>query len=58
MPAPTCKEQVQFFISMINYLSKFSARLSELAEPIRELCKENVPFNWDPEHQEALKLDE
>ena len=30
MPAPTCKKQVQSFIGMINYLSKFSARLSEL----------------------------
>ena len=41
---------------MINYLSKFSAKLLELAEPIRELCKEKVPFNWDPEHQDAFKL--
>ena len=54
MPAPTCKKQVQSFIGMINYLSKFSVRLSELAEPIRELCKDKVPFNWDPEHQEAF----
>ena len=41
---------------MINYLSKSSARLSELALPIRELAKEKVAFNWDPEHQAALKL--
>ena len=40
---------------MVNYLSKFSARLSELAEPIRELSKDKVPFNWGPEHQEAFK---
>ena len=25
MPVPTCKKQVQSFIGMINYLSKFSA---------------------------------
>ena len=56
MPALTCRKQVQSFIIMINYLSKFSARLSELTEPIRELCKEKVPFNWDPEHQDAFKL--
>ena len=55
MPAPTCKKQVQSFIGMVNYLSKFSARLSELAEPIRELSKEKVPFNWGPEHQEEFK---
>ena len=41
---------------MINYLSKFSPRLTELAEPIRELVKEKVPFNWGPEHQESFAM--
>ena len=50
MSEPSCKWQEQSFIGMVNYLSKFSARLSELAEPIRELPKDKVPFNWGPEH--------
>ena len=54
MPPPTNKKQVQPFIGMINYLSKFSVRLSELAEPIRELSKHKVPINWTPEHQQAF----
>ena len=54
IPAPTCKKQVQSFIGMVNYLSKFSVRLSELVEPIRKLSKDKVPFNWSPEHQEAF----
>ena len=54
MPPPQCKKQVQSFIGMINYLSKFSAQLSELAKPIRELSKEKVPFNWGPEHDSAF----
>ena len=29
-------------------------RLSELVEPIRELSKDKVPFNWGPKHQEAF----
>ena len=41
---------------MINYLSKFSTRLSELALPIRDLAKEKDVFNWGPEHQAAFKL--
>ena len=41
---------------MIKYLSTFSACLSELAEPICELVKERVPFNWGPEHDEAFSL--
>ena len=56
MPPPQSKKQVQSFIVMINYLSKFSAHLSELAEPICELAKERVPFNWGPEHDEAFSL--
>ena len=41
---------------MINYLSKFSATLSKLSEPIRELSKERVLFNWGPEHREAFDV--
>ena len=55
MPSPTSRKQVQSFIGMVNYLSKFLARLSELTEPIRELCKDKVPFNGGPEHQDAFK---
>ena len=44
MPPPSNKKEVQSFIRIINYLMKFSPRLTELAEPIRELVKEKVPF--------------
>ena len=50
----TNKKQVQYFIGMINYLSKFFLRLSELAEPIRELSKDKVSFNWWTEDQQAF----
>ena len=56
MSTPSCKKEVQCFKGMINYLSKFSARLSELALPIRELAKDKVSLNWDLEHQAAFKL--
>ena len=35
---------------------KFLPRLTELAEPIRELVKEKVPFNWGPEHHESFAM--
>ena len=54
MPSLTNKKQVQSFIGMINYLSEFSLRLSELAEPIRDISKDKVPFNWGCEHQQAF----
>ena len=55
MPPLTCNKQVQSFIGMVNCLSNFSGRLSELVELIRELSKDKVPFNWGPEHQAAFK---
>ena len=54
MPGPTNKKQVQSFIGTVTYLSKISAMLSEIVEPIRELAKDNVPFNWGPGHQSAF----
>ena len=54
MPSPTNKKQVQSFISMINYLSKFSPTLLELTEPIRELSRDKGPFIWGTEHQAAF----
>ena len=55
MPPPCNKKEVQSFIGMINYLTKFSPHLTKLSEPVRELIKEKVPFNWGPEHQESFE---
>ena len=55
MPTPTCKKQVQSIIGMVSYISKLSVRLSELVEPIKELSKDKVPFNWGPDHQATFK---
>ena len=54
MPSLTNRKQVQSFIGMINYLSKFSPWLSEIADPIRELAIEKAPFSWGPEHQSGF----
>ena len=56
MSPPQCKKQVQSFIGMVNYLTKFSAHLLELAELICELSKEKVPFNWGLEHDDVFRL--
>ena len=56
IPSPPKKKQVQSFIGKINYLSKFSLRLSELSEPVWELLKDKVPFNWGPEQAAFTKI--
>ena len=55
MPPPSNRKEVQSFLWLINYLTKFSPCLTELSEPVRELIKEKVPFNWGPEHQESFE---
>ena len=54
MPQPVNKKELQSFIGMVNYLSKFTPRLSELAECLCDLICVNVPFQWGPEHTEAF----
>ena len=54
MPQPVNKKELQSFIGMVNYLSKFTPRLSELAECLCNLIYINVPFQWGPEHTEAF----
>ena len=56
MPPPSSKKEVQSFIGMVNYLTKYLPRLTELSKPFRELIKEKVPFNWGPEHQESFNM--
>ena len=40
---------------MVNYLKKFSPVLSELAEPLRRLCKSGVKWAWESEQQSAFE---
>ena len=56
MPPPSSKKEVQSFIGMINYLTKFLPRLTELSKLIRELIKDKVPFNWGPEYQQSFAM--
>ena len=39
MPPPSSKKEVQSFIGMVNYLTKFLPRLTKLPEPISKLIK-------------------
>ena len=56
MLPPSSKKEVQSFIGMVNYLTKFLLRLTKISEPIRELIKGKVPFNWGLEHQESFNM--
>ena len=55
MQAPSTKQELQSFISMINYLSQFVPSMSDITTPLRKLLKRDVLFQWTDYHKEAFK---
>ena len=55
MPPPTDTEGVQRQNGFVNYLTKFLPRLSEKMEPIRQLLRNDVPWNWAAAEQRAFE---
>ena len=39
---------------MVQNLGKFSPRIAEIAEPLRDLMKKHAPYAWGPEHNQAF----
>lgn len=54
MPKPTCKKETLSLLGFINYLAKFLPRLSEVAQPLRELTLANAQFVWSKQHDKAF----
>jgi len=54
MPTPSCKQDLQRLLGMINYLGKYIPNMSELTAPLRSLLKGDVLWAWFPEHDTAL----
>ena len=56
MIMPTSVTELQCFLGMCNFLSKFSPRMAEISEPLDQLTSKGIPFIWGPEHTEAFQL--
>ena len=44
MELPQDVETMKSFLGLVNYLNRFSPRLAELSEPLRQICRQNVKF--------------
>ncbi|KAJ8893336.1 hypothetical protein PR048_005927 [Dryococelus australis] len=44
---PTTIQELQRFLGMVNYLSKFIPNVSELSTPLCQLLKNNMPWHWE-----------
>ena len=47
MQAPSTKQELQSFLSMVNYLSQFVPSMSGLTTPLRKLQVRDVLFSMD-----------
>ena len=56
MTMPTSVTELQCFLEMCNFLSKFSLRMAEIIEPLCQLTCKGIPFIWGLEHTEAFQL--
>ena len=44
MDLPEDVETMKNFLGLVNYLNRFSPRLAELSEPLREVCRQDTEF--------------
>ena len=54
MPKPTTLKDLQTFLGMVQYLGKFSPRIAENAELLRDLMKKHAPYARRHEHNHAF----
>ena len=54
MPRPTTKQEALSLLGFVNYLTKFLPRLSEVAQPLRELTTKNARFAWSSQHDKSF----
>ena len=55
MLAPKSKKELQAFLGIINYLSKFSPDTSEVCEPLRKLTSSKATWTWDASYQQRFE---
>lgn len=56
MVEPQDRKAAQSFLGFVGYLSKFIENLSELAEPIRQVCKKKSQFMWEKPQQDSFAM--
>ena len=54
MNPPTTPKQVRAFLGLVGYYRKFIRRFAKIAKPLTLLARQQVKFDWTPEHQEAF----
>jgi hypothetical protein len=53
MEEPHNVSELRRFLGMVNQLGKFSPRVSELTQPLRELLSTKRSWTWGPSQEDA-----
>jgi len=54
MSSPTSKTEVMRFLGMVNYVAKFCKEMASKTEPLRNLIRKDVDFQWDANCEKAF----
>ena len=52
---PKNRKELQAFLGIINYLSKFSPDMAEVCKPLRKLMSSKAMWTWDASYQQRFK---
>ena len=55
MSAPTTPKQVRAFLGLVGYYRKFIKGFAKIAKPLTLLTRQQVKFEWTPDHQTAFE---
>ena len=52
--APTNPSEVRSFLGLANYVSRFIPQFATIADPLRQLTRKDIPWQWNSTHQQAF----
>ena len=55
MPNPTNRKELQRFLGMVTYLSKYIQDMSHLTAPLREILEKETEWMWLDKHDKAVE---
>ena len=56
MPAPTTPKEIKQFLGLVGYYRKFIPRFADIARPVTNLTKQDVPFEWTLQCQASFEM--
>ena len=56
MPPPTTPKEVRQFLGLVGYYRKFVPKFADIAKPLTNLTKQDVPYEWTTKCQEAFEF--